>query len=64
VDSKPAAQSQTIIAAVVAIIASLLSALGHPIGDATTTDLITTLAGIWAIYGRYKAAGPISGIIK
>lgn len=63
-DSKPALQSQTIIAAVIVIVTSVAAVIGHPIGGETASDLTAILAGVWAIYGRYRATGQISGLLK
>jgi hypothetical protein len=62
--SKPALSSQTIIASQMVIFAGLCAALGYPIGDDITNNLITIGGAVWAIYGRLQATQPISGIIR
>lgn len=63
-ETKPWYQSRTIIGAAVVVVAQVGKLFGWTLGtedaDALVNDLLTFLGAALAIYGRVKAAKPIS----
>ena len=62
---KGALKSQTIVAAIVSIIAMVARKYGFDVGDtgAWVAEIVSLIGALWAIKGRYGAVKRIKGVV-